>query len=257
MPRFALLIAYDGTAFAGWWRQKDRRTVAGDLDAAFARLGERDAEPVGASRTDAGVHARGQVAHVDLRRAWSPRDLANALTRHLPPDLACPGVAAVADDWHATHDVRTKTYRYQIDIGDAGDPFDAARFAWRPPRRPALAALRAAAAAVPGERDWRAFRRRGDHRDDTVCRVLRCGWTARGRYLTCSLSATGFIYRLARSLVGGMVGVAVGAVTREDWLAALAGDVSEASRQQAPALGLCLHRVAYPCEPGWVGPRGG
>ncbi|MBA3846358.1 MAG: tRNA pseudouridine synthase A [Planctomycetes bacterium] len=254
MPRFALFIAYDGTAFAGWWRQKDRRTVAGEIDRAFARLGERGAEAVGASRTDAGVHAKGQVAHVDLKRAWQPLALANALARQLPADVSCYGVAAVADDWHAVHLVRSKNYRYVLDVGDCPDPFIAARFSWRVAKRPTLADLRSAAALVPGSRDWRAFRRRGDHRDDTRCRVLRCTWTARERYLICSISATGFIYRLARSLVGGMLGVATGALEWGDWRAALDGETTEASRQQAPALGLCLHHINYPSEPEWVEP---
>src|SRR3954468_4066245 len=138
MPRYALLLAYDGTAFAGWWRQPGARTVAGELDAAFARLGEPAAAPVGASRTDAGVHAEGQVAHVDLARAWRPRALADALARQLPDDVACLGVAPVADDWPAVHEVRPKTYRYALAVGAVRDPFWAARFAWRPPRAPSL-----------------------------------------------------------------------------------------------------------------------
>lgn len=254
--RYALLLAYDGTAFHGWWRQPGRRTVAGELDAAFRRVGEPAAAAIGASRTDAGVHAQGQVAHVDLRRDWLPLHLVTALGAHLPADLVCRGVARVDDGWHAVHDVRAKTYRYTVDTGICADPFLAARFAWRPPyaRGLDLAALRAAAIPVRGSRDWTAFRRRGEHRADTRCRIIRASWRRQDRSLVCSLTATGFIYRLARSLVGGMVAVAQGGCEFGDWTRALAGEATPAARQQAPAQGLCLHHVRYPAEPAWVTP---
>jgi tRNA pseudouridine38-40 synthase len=86
--RYALWLAYDGTAFAGWWRQPGERTVAECIDAAFARFGETEARVVGVSRTDAGVHARGQVAHVDTLRTYEPSRLLGILASHLPPDIA-------------------------------------------------------------------------------------------------------------------------------------------------------------------------
>src|SRR6185295_14008941 len=196
--RFAFLLAYDGTDFAGWWRQPGRRTVAGELDAALDRLGETGAEPVGSSRTDAGVHARGQLAHADLHRDWDPRRLAAGLGRHLPPDLSCLAAARVDDAWHAVHGVRRKTYRYQLDVRSVADPF-LARTAWRVPSGLDPAALSAAAAEVPGQRDWSAFVRRGEHRAGTTCRVLSCRWRRRGDVLACDNGADGFIYRLARS----------------------------------------------------------
>lgn len=248
MPRYALLLAYDGTDFAGWWRQPGRRTVAGELDAACARLGEREAAPVGASRTDAGVHAEGQLAHVDLRRAWTPAALHAALGRQLPSDLALRAVALVDDGWHAAHGVRRKTYRYRIDAGVVPDPF-LARTAWRLHGLD-MQRLAQAAALVPGRRDWATFVRRGEHRERTVCRVLSCRWRARGSDLACEIAADGFIYRLARSLVGGMALVGRGACGLDDWRRVLAGAAGEAARQQAPARGLCLRRVVHR-DPPW------
>lgn len=252
MPRFALLLAYDGTDFLGWWRQPGGRTVAGELDAAFARLGETAAAPVGASRTDAGVHARGQLAHVDLRRNWRPEGLVTALARHLPSDLACLAAAPVAPDWHAVHGVRRKTYRYLLDAGGVPDPF-LARIAWRVPGVLDGDLLHRAARLVPGRRDWAAFVRRGDHRMDTACRVLTCRWHGHGAGLACDIAADGFIYRLARSLVGGMVAVARGGIRMEEWAAALAGSANGAARQQAPAHGLTLLRVVHREAPRWEG----
>jgi tRNA pseudouridine38-40 synthase len=253
---FALLLAYDGTGFAGWWRQPGLRTVAGTLDEALIRLGEPDAAPVGASRTDAGVHARGQVAHAILRRAWEPADLLAALAHQLPDDCRCLGVAPVAPDWHACHAATAKTYSYAIDTSAAGDAFRAAH-AWRPPFRLDLAALQAASARIPGRRDWRAFVRRGDHREEdggTVRRIDRVQWRAEGDLLVCTVDGEGFIYRLVRSLVGAMTAVARGACSAADLDAALAGGDSPAGREQAPARGLCLERVHYAREPAWIQP---
>lgn len=253
MPRYALLIAYDGTDFSGWWRQPGRRTAAGELDRAFTRIGEKHAEAIGASRTDAGVHARGQVAHVDCERAWDERKLAKSLTAQLPPDLSCLGAARVADDWHAVHAVREKTYSYTIDVGAAIDPFHA-RFAWRVPYTLDPQALQRAAKSVAAKRDWSAFKRRGDYRDDTTCAVKRCAWRKKGRFLVCSITATGFIYRLARSLVGGMALLGRDACSERDWQRALAGEHNETARQQAPALGLCLESIRYTRQPKWIAP---
>lgn len=245
--RFALLIAYDGTAFAGWWRQPGQRTVAGVFDEAFARLGEAGAEVVGASRTDAGVHAEGQVAHVTTTRTWQCGELLRALATHLPADAACRAVLAVADDWDACHRAVAKTYRYTIDHGTVADPF-LARYAWRTPFVLDPQRLYDAAHGIAGERDWSGFSKRGETRHldgDLVRRIDRVAWTLDGHRLCCEVTGGGFTYRLVRSLIGAMVAVANGTCTRDDLDAALAGCASPAGRQQAPAHGLCLMRVAY------------
>lgn len=251
MPRYALLVAWHGAAFAGWWRQAGSRTVAGELDAAFARLGEAGAAPVGASRTDAGVHARGQLAHVDLRRSWEPRRLLALLDRQLPADLAVRAAAAVPDTWHAVHGVRRKTYRYRLDVDAVRDPF-LAGLAWRPPWPLDPQRLAAAAALLPGRRDWAAFVRRGDHREDTVRTITACRWRRCAGGLACDLAAEAFVHHLARSLVGGMLLVGRGAATLDDWRAALAGTVNACSRQCVPARGLCLLRIVHRQPPAWT-----
>lgn len=256
MARFALRLAYDGTAFAGWWRQPGRRTVAGVLDEALVRLGEAEAAPVGAARTDAGVHAHGQVAHVDLVRAWQPGRLCAELNAHLPPDAACTGVAAVDAAWHATHAATGKTYRYCIDAGLVPDPF-ASRTSWRPPFASALrvGALQAAARAIPlGVHDWSAFRRRGETRADRVRRLDALSCAQEGHRLVLRLSGDGFIYRQVRSLVGALVAVAHDSLRVEALTRALAGEVGGAARQQAPARGLHLDAIAYAEPPAWITP---
>lgn len=256
MPRYALQLAYDGTEFSGWWRQPERRSVAGELDAAFARLGEPGAAAIGASRTDSGVHARGQVAHVDCARTWTAGELQRALTRHLPTDLVCRSTARVADDWHAVHDATAKTYRYRLDVGVLPDPFFAPRISWRPAfaAESALAPLQRSAQILPGDHDFRAFVRRGDHRQDHCTHLHTVRWYDADRYRICQVRGARFTYRLVRSLVGGMVAVAHGTTTSEDWQRAVAGDVTPAAHHQAPAHGLCLERVHYAQPPHWGEP---
>lgn len=251
MPRYALRIAYVGTAFHGWWRQPGQRTVAGVLDQALQRLGETEAAPVGAARTDAGVHAHGQVAHVDCIRHWPPARLLGVLNGHLDDDCAVTGIAAVSADWHAAHASTGKTYRYTIDDRCVPDPFLAGR-CWRTPFTVDLAALRLAADAIPGHRDWRGFARRGEHRDDLARRITACTWEREQGVLVATLTGDGFTYHLVRSLVGACVAVANGTCTLDDLHVSLAGEATPAGAQQAPACGLCLHTVRYPQEPAWT-----
>lgn len=248
MPRYALLIAYHGGGFAGWAPQPGQRSVAGELAAALARLGD-PAQPVGASRTDAGVHALGQVAHVDLARPWEPARLRLALARHCPPDLAVRAVARVPEGWDARRGVRWKRYRYTLDLGAPPDPFLHDR-AWAVGGLD-LQRLAAAAALAAGARDWRSFARRGEQRADTRCMLHACRWRRLGRRLVIDLVADAFIYRLARALVGGLVQVARGAIALDEWRRGLAGERVGAARQQAPARGLCLARIRYRDPPAW------
>jgi tRNA pseudouridine38-40 synthase len=248
------MLAYDGTAFAGWWRQPNARTVAECIDIACARFGEPDARVVGVSRTDAGVHARCQVAHLDTTRDYEASRLLGILATHLPSDLACYGVAVVDENWHACYQAQDKTYRYTISNGEIPDPF-MARFAWRPPYRLALDKLQAASASIAGKRDWRGFVKRGEtrhHDGDLIRDIHRVTWTAENDLLLCHVTGAGFTYRLVRSLVGAMVAVAHGTCRQEDLSAALAGNTTSASAQQAPACGLCLHDVRYSPSPNWV-----
>jgi tRNA pseudouridine38-40 synthase len=250
MTAFALLLAYDGSDFFGWWRQPGMRTVAGVLDEAFVRIGEPAAAAIGASRTDAGVHARGQVAVVSLARSWRPPHLQRALSPHLPPDLSCQGVACVDEEWNPAHAAIGKTYSYWIDNGAIGDPFSR-RTAWRPAFRLDINALAQAAALIPGRRDWRAFVRRGDEREDTVRTISEVTWQEQGDFLICSITGEGFIYRLARSLVGGMVAVANETCSLDHLRQALGGEESPAGAQQAPARGLCLEQVEFETALAW------
>jgi tRNA pseudouridine38-40 synthase len=239
-----LRLAYDGTDFAGCPEAPGRRTVVGELRSALARLGIVDAVET-LSRTDAGVHAEAQVAVVATECAWDERAWLHALDRHLPADLRC-GAVARTDSPQA---VLGKTYRYEVDVSAWGDPFRA-RSSWR--QRVCLDDLVQLAPQIVGCRDFSAFRRRGETRKDLVRTINEAAWTKDGTRLCFHVTGDGFGYRLVRSLVGAQLAVARGACTREDLEAALAGRVTPAAVQQAPARGLCLVSIHLVPEPSWV-----
>jgi len=255
MNRFALHLAYDGSGFAGCWRARGRRTVAAVCDLVCGRLGLEVGSATFAARTDAGVHAEGQVVAVDGPRDIKPARLAADFDAALPEDCSCRAAAAVASDW----DVRGsawKTYRYVLDPAVRPHP-DLVGRAWRPPRRTDPARLADGAFLLRGAHDFSAFRRRGDHRDDHRCRLESVEWTVGGTRAVCRIRGDRFTYRLVRSLVGAMVALAGDQIDRAELIAARDGEPTPAIRHQAPAHGLCLEEVRYAAEPGWVAPDGG
>ncbi len=237
-------LAYDGTDLRGAAALVGARTAVGEVRAALARCGEADADVEALSRTDAGVHASGQVVVIDgLRRETSA--LAG-LRRHLPPDIAALAAAAVETAPAAVE----KTYAYVLDLSGAGQPFST-RFSWRPPFEIPLAGLQAAAALVPGDRDWRAFARRGETRRDLRREIRAVRWRGAGGMAVCEVVGAGFTYRLVRSLVGAMIGVARGGYAEQDLVAALNGDAHPVAQEQAPACGLHLAAILLSPEPAW------
>lgn len=240
-----LQLSYLGTRFSGAARVGPGRTVASELTEALARLGEVGCEVEPLSRTDAGVHARAQVAVVRGVRRCDERGLWLGLRRQLPPDLRCAAVATGEPP-----QVQAKTYRYALDLSAVGDPFASDR-AWRPPAGVRVEALAAAAGELVGYRDFVAFRRRGETRAALTRRVCSEGWQQEGGLWVWTVSGDGFAYRLVRSLVGGMVAVARDAVPLASWRRALEGEVNPASTQQAPAHGLTLWSMKLDPEPVW------
>ena len=219
---------------------------------------KRNAEALGAARTDAGVHAEGQVAHVDCSRAWACDELVHALNTHLDSDVSCLAAAAVDETWHACHASSGKTYRYEIDAAQSPDPLRQ-RYAWRPPGKLHLDRLQELAARIPGERDWSAFARSADAREDYVrdifqMQVAEVAGTFGPRFVF-TVQGKGFTYHLVRSLVGAVIAVATQRCAEADLDAALRAQASEAANFQAPAKGLCLERVHYPEMLPWTQQR--
>lgn len=238
-----LRIAYDGTHFAGCPALPGQRTICSALEQALARVQAPPTALETLSRTDAGVHARGNVAVVELPRVFSPTELLAILARHLPEDLRCIAVATAPDRVH----VLGKTYAYTLDVSAWGDPLRA-RTAHRVPRPPELGRLARLSERLAGTHDFTAFRRGGETRHDLRRTLSRAQWVSGEGTLTFEVEGQGFTYRLVRSLVGGMIAVAIGACSEQDWHDALDGHPTHASRQTAPARGLCLRWLDVPAD---------
>ena len=240
-----LRLAYDGQGFVGAAYQPTGRTVSGELLGALARLGEGAARVDVASRTDAGVHAQGQVAAVEGLVRLDAQRLVRGLRQQLPPDLV---VVAFAEGGLTAG---PKTYVYRLDLSEWPDPW-ARHTHWAPPSGVQVERLAAAWEAMPGSRDWGAFVRRGERRTDLVRTLHEARVEVAGPRVALWVRGEGFPYRLVRSLVGGAVEVARGIAPWEAWLAALAGAPSPVSAQQAPAHGLCLAHIEV--EASWRAP---
>jgi tRNA pseudouridine38-40 synthase len=245
MRRLRLLLAYDGTDFAGWQVQPGQRTVQGVLAAALARLkGERPVSVRGAGRTDAGVHALGQVADCAFTGDLDDAGLAHALSRMLPDDLRVLAVDTVSDGFHARRHARAKVYVYRVDRSAHGDPFLRRYAAWRPGELD-LAALERGLAQIPGRRDWSGFTAASCTVEDRVRTVFEARYgeeSALGRF---TFVGEGFLTHMVRNLVGTLLDVG-----RGRFAPARIGEVLESGDRSlagptAPAAGLFLERVVY------------
>ena len=239
-------LAYDGTGFRGWAAQRDPaiRTIEGTLsDALGSVLGERVKLSV-AGRTDAGVHARGQVASFrtgptpDLSRL---RDSINSL---LGPEIVASGVRFAPEGFDARFSATARQYRYVIRVGEVPDPF-AARFEWFRPADLALGRMRSAARDLVGEHDFTSFCRHPGKGKPTVRRVERVAIVGGSERLEISMRANAFLHQMVRSLVGMLV--AVGEGRRDPGEVAEVLEARDRSRaaQPAPPHGLTLERVVY------------
>lgn len=250
MPRYALRVEYDGGPFAGWQRQAAEPSVQGALEAAAARIDPGPVLVQGAGRTDAGVHATGQVAHLDLGRDWPAERLAAALNAHLrPAPVAVTAAARVADDFHARFDAIERRYRFRVIVRRA--PLVADRgFAWQVGRDLDLEAMRAAAADLVGRHDFTTFRAalcqaRSPVRTLDALEISEAEAPA-GREIRFDLRARSFLHNQVRSLVGTLERVGAGAWTPGRVAEALAARDRAACGPVAPPHGLWLTGVGYP-----------
>jgi tRNA pseudouridine38-40 synthase len=234
-----LTLAYDGAAFAGWARQPEQRTVQAALERALGAILGEDVATTAAGRTDAGVHAWGQVASYH-HEALDPRSL-NAL---LPEDVAVLASEPMDESFDARHSASSRSYCYRIHNATARSPFERGR-ALHVPRPLDRAALDACAEVLAGTHDFTAFTpTETDHvrfRRD----VLRAEWRGQGAVLEFWIEADAFMRQMNRVLVGTMLEVADGSRTLEQFAALLAGAPRSAAGRTAPAHGLYLARVAY------------
>ncbi len=245
---FQLVVQYDGEAFAGWQRQPAQRTVQGVLEEGLARLTQLHIPVIGAGRTDAGVHALGQAASVQVPDKWEPERLHRALNAVLPRDVRCADVLPMDGAFHARFSATERQYRYLVGTdADAAGPFRYNR-EWAVSQAPDLVRLRAEAATILGEHSFRAFAVKGTApaTDDHRCHVTVCRWDARPGGLTLVIAANRFLHHMVRFLVGTMVEVGTGRRPPGTIAALRVTDENRQVSPPAPACGLYLERVTYP-----------
>lgn len=244
--RVRIVLAYEGTAYRGWQIQPGEPTVQGALEQALSRLcGGAPVRTRGAGRTDAGVHAHGQVADAAVATRLDDGALAKGLAALLPEDVRPRSVATVPDRFHARLDALAKTYRYTLDRSPWGDPF-LARFAVHHPYPMDLGAARDALARLPGTRDWTGFAAAACEVEDRV-RTLTDARLEEGEgTLDFVFRADGFLTHMVRNLVGTILEVARGAAEPSTIDRILASGDRALAGPTAPAKGLCLESVEYP-----------
>jgi len=237
-----LTLAYDGTDFSGWQRQPRVRTVQGEVEQALARIAGKKIPVAGAGRTDAGVHARGQAASFRSDLRLEDRELRRALNSILPGDVRVISARTVAAEFHARKSARSKVYRYRIINSHLVSPFDF-RYAlkWSGP----LDVERMAEAARLFERkaDFTAFS--SNRLLQPVRRVMRSELKKRGREITYTIEADGFLRYMVRTIVGTLIEAGRGRVEPRAIEDFFAGKKRTLASPTAPAKGLCLIKVVY------------
>jgi tRNA pseudouridine38-40 synthase len=245
VPRYRLTIEYDGTPFAGWQIQADRLTVQGVLtDAVEALTGER-VRVQGAGRTDAGVHALGQIAHLDIARAWETDTVRDALNAHLRPHpVAVLAAERVSDDFNARTSARKRHYRYTIVNRRADLALERTR-AWRVPRPLDAEAMHVAAQRLIGKHDFTTFRASECQAKSPVKTLDRLDVVRDGDRVHILANARSFLHNQVRSMVGSLVMAGDGRWSADDLARALAARDRTACGQVAPPEGLYLVQVDY------------
>lgn len=245
MPRYRFTIEYDGTPFCGWQVQENALSVQGALEGAVeAMCGER-VRVHGAGRTDAGVHALGQVAHCDIAKAFAPGRLRDGLNAHLRPNpIAVLAAEIVPDTFEARFSAKKRHYLYRIKNTRANLALDVGR-AWRVPRRLDASAMHEAAQRLVGRHDFTTFRHKDCQAKSPDKTLDHLSVSRAGEAIEIVTSARSFLHSQVRSMVGSLVWVGEGRWSADDLAAALAARDRAACGPVAPPEGLYLVRVEY------------
>lgn len=258
MRNVRCLVAYDGSRFHGWQRQEGFDSVQETLELALEGLTASHVTVFGAGRTDAGVHALGQVAHFHLESALDDDRLRHALNAHLPAGVVVRRLETCADAFHAQFHALGKRYGYRVETARFRSPFSPAYSHWvRDPLD--LAAMRAAAARFVGRRDFAALASSGSPRASTVRTVRALHVRARRTHFALIVEGDGFLYNMVRTIAGTLLDVGRGKLTPDDVSAILASRDRREAAATAPPEGLYLLSVLYaerPFRGADRGPRG-
>ena len=250
MRNLKLILSYDGTEFSGWQVQPNLQTVQGTLASAIGRVTGEKVLPQGSGRTDAGVHALGQVVTFVTESSVPTENFLKALNDILPASVRVLEVAEAPPEFHARHSARAKTYRYRIYRGAICSPF-LARYVWHYPYPLAGEEMGRAAELVVGEHDFTSFaavdpeRGREDAVASNVRKIISSSWERIGDELVYTVRGSGFLHHMVRNLVGTFILVGKGTLLVEDVTGILAARNRSAAGATAPASGLFLMSVEY------------
>jgi len=250
MRNLKLVLAYDGSEFSGWQIQPDAATVQGTLASAIGRLTGEKVLPQGSGRTDAGVHALGQVASFGTDSPIPAENLTKALNDILPPSIRVLEVTEAPPEFHARKSSRAKTYRYRILRSPICPPF-LARYLWHYPYPLDESAMRGAAGLVVGEHDFTSFaavdpeRSREQEDISNIRRIFCSTWEQDGEEFVYTVRGSGFLHHMVRNLVGTFVLVGKGTLVPDDITRILEARNRSAAGATAPANGLYLVGVEY------------
>ncbi|HEX9729966.1 MAG TPA: tRNA pseudouridine(38-40) synthase TruA [Gemmatimonadales bacterium] len=246
-PWYAVL-QYCGRDFAGWQSQPAARTVQGDLEQTLSRLEGQRVMTHAAGRTDAGVHALGQVISFSTRRAWEGPDLRRALNALLPDDIWIERVSAAPAGFHARKSAMARVYRYVVGCDDGSRSPFRHPFEWALGRPLDPSALAHVAGLLTGEHDFRALSTVGQTKPHYRCRVVQANWQARadGEGFIFTIEADRFLHRMVRFLVGLSIDVALGRRGHDDVTRLLTAHTNADASPPAPPEGLYLVAVRYP-----------
>ena len=244
MRTLKLTLSYDGTAYVGWQRQANGVSVQQKVEEACAPLVGAPPAVVGAGRTDAGVHALGQVACLRIDTVLPVASLQRAINARLPADIRVVSVDDAPADFHPQFDAIAKTYRYRIATGVFLSPFDR-WFVWHAPGPRDTAAMRRAAAGLVGRHDFASFQTAGTEVADTVRTLHRVDLTETPDELAIDVEGDGFLRHMVRAMVGTLAEVGSGGRDPDSMREVLDARDRQAAGQTAPACGLTLVSVRY------------
>lgn len=244
MARYKVILAYDGTEFFGMQRQKEARSVQGEVEEALRKIGWQGRSILAAGRTDTGVHASGQVIAFDLDWGHTPQDLLNALNANLPPDAAAQDAALVGADFHPRYDALSRRYEYRLFCQAQPDPLRE-RYAWRVWPPVDADKLATAAEELVGEHDFAAFGTPPKADGPTVRRVFEAGWQAEGDGFSFEVCANAFLYHMVRRMVNLQVEVGQGHRPQSEVGEYVRGRRDGIIQGLAPPQGLFLREAAY------------
>jgi len=236
-------VEYDGAGFAGFQRQRGRPTIQGEIERAIGEIVGRPVRVAGAGRTDAGVHATGQVASFTTESRLGPDEWPRALNAHLPPTIAVVRASVVPDDFHARYSARSREYRYTI-VNRRARPAIGRQYRWHVPQPLDAEAMHAALQSLVGKHDFAAFA--GDaRRHATVRTILAASCARQGDEVVVDVAADAFLPHMVRNVVGTLVQIGKGCLEASELATILASCDRSRAAATAPPHGLCLVRVNY------------